>query len=96
MNCRYCNRVIPEDATFCPHCGRHQSQTVKKLYRSGQERKVLGVCGGFAEYWEADPTFIRAIYLVLTFLSGILPGILLYFALALIMPSPAAPGQSTR
>lgn len=96
MNCYYCNQAIPEGASFCPHCGRPQSPTVKRLYRSARERKILGVCGGFAEYWDTDPTLIRAVYLTLTFLSGILPGILLYFFLAIIMPGSPVPTHADR
>ena len=28
----------------------------KKLYRSKCDRKLLGICGGIAEYFQIDPT----------------------------------------
>ena len=31
---------------------------MKKLTRS-EDRKLLGVCGGIAEYFELDPTIVR-------------------------------------
>ena len=32
----------------------------KKLYRlDGPDKKLLGVCGGFAEYFGLDPTVVR-------------------------------------
>lgn len=86
MVCRACGREIPEDSTYCNFCGAPQGSLPRRLYRSTQESKLLGVCGGFAEYWEVDPTLVRAGYAALTFISGILPGIILYFVLALIMP----------
>ena len=60
--------------------------TVKRLYRGRRERKLVGVCGGFGEYLEVDPTIVRVLYLLGTILTGFFPGIFIYFALALIMP----------
>jgi len=31
----------------------------RKLYRSRSDRMIAGVCGGIAEYFEIDPTFVR-------------------------------------
>jgi phage shock protein PspC (stress-responsive transcriptional regulator) len=31
----------------------------RKLYRSRTDRKLAGVCGGLAQYFNADPTLIR-------------------------------------
>ena len=33
----------------------------KKLYRSRTDRKIWGVCGGLAEYFDIDPTLVRII-----------------------------------
>lgn len=57
----------------------------KKLYRSKNGAKILGVCQGFADYFEIDVTIVRIIYLLLSIGSlGI--GAILYFLIALIMP----------
>lgn len=56
----------------------------KKLYRSRTEKKIFGVCGGFAEYFDVDVTVIR-----IAFLIGILcvgGGLLAYLICALVMP----------
>lgn len=29
----------------------------KKLYCSTKDKKILGVCGGIAEYFDMDPTY---------------------------------------
>ena len=55
----------------------------KKLYRVN-DGKILGVCGGFAEYFDLDPTIIRVIWAVLAFAAG--TGLLAYFICALVMP----------
>ena len=56
----------------------------KKLYRSRTERKIWGVCGGLAKYFEKDPTIIRLIA-VLSLLIGTL-GIWAYIVMALVVP----------
>ena len=40
---------------------------MKKLYRIETGRKFLGVCGGFAEYFNVDPTIIRVAWILATF-----------------------------
>ncbi len=57
----------------------------KKLRKSQTDKKICGVCGGIAEYLEIDSIWIRILWLVLLFVFG--TGLLLYFALALIMPN---------
>ncbi len=59
---------------------------MKRLYRSNKDKKLAGVCGGFAEYMDIDSTVVRAIYAFLTILSGVIPGIIAYFVLVWIMP----------
>ena len=57
---------------------------VKKLRRSTKDKKILGVCGGLAEYFDVDPTVVRIIYLLLLLGAGF--GLLAYLICALIMP----------
>ena len=58
---------------------------MKKLTKS-TDRKIFGVCGGIAEYFDVDPTIVRVAYLALTFFSACFPGFVLYLILALVMP----------
>jgi phage shock protein C len=53
--------------------------------RAGQQ--FAGVCGGLAEYFDLDPTLVRAVYAVATFFTGVLPGLALYVILALVVPA---------
>lgn len=46
-----------------------------------------GVLGGFAEYFEVDPTFIRGVYIILDIVTGFIPLLIAYFILAVIMPT---------
>lgn len=57
----------------------------KKLRRS-QNQMVAGVCAGIAEYLDIDPTLVRVIYAILSFLSVGFPGLLLYIILWIVMP----------
>ena len=37
----------------------------KKLRKSKTEKKICGVCGGIAEYFNIDPTIVRLIWVLL-------------------------------
>ena len=58
----------------------------KRLARSSTDRMVAGVCGGIAKNLGIDPTIIRIVYVVLTFITAIVPGFILYILLAIIIP----------
>lgn len=60
------------------------SETMKKLYRSRDERILGGVCGGIAKYVDADPTIIRLLWVLLTLMGG--AGVLLYLIAWIIIP----------
>ena len=57
---------------------------MKKLCKSNTNKKICGVCGGIAEYLNADPTLIRLAFVIVAMAAG--SGILAYFLAALIMP----------
>lgn len=57
---------------------------MKRLYKSRTERKIFGVCGGLAQYFNVDPVVIRIIWIILAFAVG--SGILAYLICALVMP----------
>ncbi len=56
----------------------------KKLYRSRTDRKIWGVCGGLAKYFDIDPTVVRIIF-VASLLCGTL-GLWVYIIMAIIVP----------
>lgn len=58
----------------------------KKLYRSTTDKKVGGVCAGIAHFLGIDPTVIRVIYTVLSFVTSGFPGVVLYIILCVIIP----------
>jgi len=58
----------------------------KKLLRSKSNRFLGGVCAGIGEYLEIDPSIIRVIFVLLTLMTGLLPGLIFYFILWVIIP----------
>ncbi len=57
----------------------------KRLYKIEEGKKLCGVCGGIAEYFNVDPTLIRLLWIFLILCAG--TGILAYFVAAIIMPN---------
>ena len=65
----------------------------KRLYRIRKGRKLVGVLGGLAKYFGLDPSLVRIAYVVMTFFTLGIPGIVLYLAMAFIVPlEPKAQG----
>ena len=57
----------------------------KRLYRTENEaKKMCGVCGGIAEYFEIDPTLVRVGWVLLTLCASI--GFWSYIICAIVMP----------
>ena len=59
------------------------------LHRS-HDSVIAGVCGGIAEFLGWSPTWVRILYVLVSVLSAAFPGILVYLALWLLMPSADA------
>ncbi len=56
----------------------------KKLTRS-DNKMIAGVCSGFAEYLDVDPTVVRIVFAALTFFTAF-SGALFYLIAWMIMP----------
>ena len=56
----------------------------KHLYRSKTNCKVAGVCGGLGEFFDMDPIFFRAIFLVSILFGGF--GLVIYLVMWILMP----------
>ena len=68
----------------------NSSGSPKRLYLSSEDKKISGVCGGIAEYFQVDSTIVRLAWILLTIITGIVPGILGYVIAAIIMPQKTA------
>ncbi|MTI71540.1 MAG: PspC domain-containing protein [Firmicutes bacterium] len=60
--------------------------TDKRLHLSSTDKKISGVCGGLAEYFEIDSTVIRLIWALLTVFSFAVGGVVAYIVAAVIIP----------
>lgn len=59
---------------------------MKRLYLSNVDRKLGGVCGGFAEYFDIDPTIIRLLVVVIALATAVFPVVIGYFLAWIIVP----------
>ena len=57
----------------------------KKLLRALDNRMVCGVCGGIGKYFNVDPTLVRLIWVLASFV-GAGSGLLIYIIVAIIIP----------
>ncbi|NLO83161.1 MAG: PspC domain-containing protein [Clostridiales bacterium] len=59
---------------------------MKKLYLSETDKKIAGVCGGIAEYFEIDSTVIRLAWLLITVFTAMFGGVIAYLIAWAIIP----------
>lgn len=57
----------------------------KRLFKSETDKKICGVCGGVAQYFNIDSTIVRLAWILFTALGG--SGILAYIIAAIVMPA---------
>ncbi|MFC5711297.1 PspC domain-containing protein [Thalassorhabdus alkalitolerans] len=60
---------------------------MKKLYRTREDRKIAGVCGGLAAYFGIDATIVRVLTVVLAIVTSGVPFLLGYLLLVFLMPN---------
>lgn len=71
------------------------STSRRTAYRS-DDRVISGVAGGFAEYFDVEPTIMRLAVAFLIIATGIIPGLITYIIAILIMPErPQGTGSPT-
>ena len=61
----------------------------QKCFRSRQDRVLLGVCGGVAEYAGVDPVIVRLIFSITFFLFWI--GLVVYIVALIKLPVEPKP-----
>lgn len=62
----------------------NQKDNRKRLYRSRKDKVIAGVCGGIADYFDIDPTWVRLIFIIFLLLGG--SAILVYLVMWLVVP----------
>lgn len=87
MYCPKCGRAYEEKVNFCCQCGAAMftpARPGRKLTLSRKNSKIAGVCGGFAEYLDIDPTLMRLIWVMLALFAGW--GVIGYLIAWIVMP----------
>ena len=65
--------------------------------RSASDRKIAGVCGGMAEYFDIDPTIVRLVWLLLVLMPvPVLPAFIGYLVAWAVMPKAPLPPHSAQ
>lgn len=57
----------------------------RRLYKIEKGRKIFGVCGGLAEYFNIDVSLVRIAWVLLVLCGG--TGVLLYLVCAIVLPN---------
>jgi phage shock protein PspC (stress-responsive transcriptional regulator) len=82
--------LMPEGADAAP------ADHGRRLTLSASDRKIAGVCGGLAEYFDVDATPIRLLWVILSILLGAcIGGVIAYLAAWLIIPRPTVATLTT-
>ncbi|KKB75101.1 MULTISPECIES: PspC domain-containing protein [Bacillus] len=60
---------------------------MKRLFRSEKDRKIAGVVGGLAEYFNMDAALLRIITVLLFIFSTGIPVLLIYIVWVFVVPN---------
>ena len=94
MYCTKCGVELREGDNFCSKCGnRIQTAPLNAggnsasytLRLDKQNKKIAGVCAGFARYFGVDVTLMRVLWLGIALCTGV--GFLAYLAAWIVIPS---------
>ena len=89
MFCTKCGVQLKDEDKFCAQCGQATSRAEppsasRRLTRSMRDKKIAGVCSGFARYLDVDIVLVRVIWLTLALATGM--GFIGYLIAWIVMP----------
>jgi phage shock protein C len=94
MYCWNCGKQLEDTANYCSVCGAARAGYsplaagpggAKELRRIREGKKIAGVCGGVARYFDLDVTLVRILWVALTICPPI-PGLIAYIVCWIVMP----------
>ena len=90
MYCTQCGVELREGDRFCSQCGERTAvgavaAPVRALALDKRNKKISGVCAGFARYFEVDVTLVRVLWLAIAISTGV--GFIAYLVAWLLMPN---------
>ncbi len=97
MFCTNCGVEMNDQCKFCSQCGTPSGrgapppQRTERLSRPIHDKKIAGVCAGFARYFNVDVTLVRVLWLVFTIWPLPLFGVISYVVAWIVMPKDPEP-----
>jgi phage shock protein C len=94
MYCSKCGVELRENDRFCSQCGNrtanyitanHTNGTPPPLMLDKRNKKIAGVCAGFARYFGVDLVLMRVLWLGIALGTGV--GFAVYLAAWIVIPS---------
>jgi phage shock protein C len=100
MYCTQCGTPLNDSARFCTSCGKpvgtsdpnagagqsaYAAPAPRRLRRILSQKKIAGVCAGFAEYFDTDLTLMRIIWVAVAILPPNI-GVIAYIIAWAVMP----------
>ena len=97
MYCTQCGVELDEGDVFCAKCGKATKADAppraepvrRRLVRPMWNKKIAGVCAGFASYFDVDVTLMRILWVLSILLSGV--GLVAYVIAWIAMPKEYGP-----
>jgi phage shock protein C len=94
MFCTQCGVELEPQDRYCCQCGRGTGVgspwpakvPARRLTLYTRDKKIAGVCAGFARYLDVDVTLVRIVWMILVFVPPGL-GLIGYVLAWLIMPA---------
>jgi phage shock protein C len=60
---------------------------MQKIYRIEEEKKIAGICAGVAHQLKVDVTLVRLVFIFITVVTMVWPGIITYLAGWYLIPA---------
>jgi len=94
MFCTHCGVQLQDADRFCCRCGTRTATGYveappRRLARDLTDKKIGGVCSGFAHYFDCDVTLIRVAWLAIAVSTGV--GFIAYVVAWIAMPGEYQP-----
>jgi phage shock protein C len=91
MYCSKCGVELSDESNFCSRCGNRTALCLtedvpqRTLMLDKRNKKIAGVCAGFARYFSVDIVLVRVLWLGIALGTGV--GFLVYLAAWIAIPS---------
>lgn len=59
---------------------------MKKRLTKSADKMLAGVCGGITDYYDIDSTLVRIGFVLIAFMTAVVPVVVLYIIMSCVMP----------